>query len=72
MLKHLFVTTLLSLFLLSGFATDVVQAELPTKLRVGDTELVLNGWGARHKYFMQMYVSGLYLTEKSSAPDHCC
>lgn len=46
-----------------GFA-----AELPPTLKVGDQELVLNGSGAREKYFLEMYVAGLYLGEKSNQP----
>ena len=31
----------------------------------GKDKLVLNGGGTREKYFMDMYVAGLYLTEKN-------
>lgn len=36
---------------------------------VGKEKLVLNGGGTREKYFMDMYVGGLYLTEKNKDAD---
>jgi hypothetical protein len=44
-------------------------AELPPTLKVGEQELVLNGSGSREKYFMELYVAGLYLPERSNRPD---
>lgn len=38
-------------------------AELPDKIPAGQTELALNGWGARTKNVLQLYVAGLYLTD---------
>jgi hypothetical protein len=43
-------------------------AELSPTLKVGDQELVLNGSGAREKYFLDMYVAGLYLLERNNQP----
>ncbi len=43
-------------------------ATLPAKLTQTKTELKLNGAGVRTKFFMKVYVSGLYLMEKSSDP----
>jgi hypothetical protein len=40
-------------------------AELPARLKVGDLTLVQNGWGARSKSLLQLYVAGLYLPQKS-------
>lgn len=45
--------------------SGVVHAELPTVLDSGGTKLVLNGSGARSKYYMKMYMAGLYLTKPS-------
>lgn len=42
------------------------RAQVPPTLKIGDVELVLNGSGARTKYFMQMYVAGLYLAAPSA------
>jgi len=42
---------------------------LPKKVSVGKTELILNGGGIREKYWIDLYVSGLYLkTNKNTAP----
>jgi hypothetical protein len=38
---------------------------MPKKVKVGETELELNGAGARVKLFMDMYVAGLYLKTPS-------
>jgi hypothetical protein len=40
-------------------------AQLPPTLKVGEHKLVLNGAGEREKYFLNLYVAGLYLTEPS-------
>lgn len=39
---------------------------LPTNLKFKETNLVLNGAGIRKKYWMDMYVGGLYLEKKSN------
>jgi hypothetical protein len=41
-------------------------AETPATLKLGDTQLTLNGRGSRTKYLMQMYEAGLYLAEPSA------
>ncbi|MFQ5335849.1 MAG: chalcone isomerase family protein [Flavobacteriales bacterium] len=38
---------------------------LPNTLKVDNTTLLLNGGGIREKFWMDMYVGGLYLKEKS-------
>lgn len=38
-------------------------AELPSTLKVGQQQLVLNGVGTREKYFLDLYVAGLYLAQ---------
>lgn len=43
-------------------------ATLPAKLTQLKPDLILNGGGVRTKFFMKVYVSGLYLTEKNSDP----
>lgn len=40
--------------------------ELPYTLKSEQTALVINGAGVREKYFMDMYVGGLYLKAKRS------
>jgi hypothetical protein len=46
-------------------SSATVEAALPSKLKVGDAELTLNGAGERTKLLMKMYVAGLYLAESS-------
>jgi Chalcone isomerase-like len=50
------------------FPACVFAVELPPTLKVGKQELMLNGSGAREKYFLDMYVAGLYLGERSKQP----
>lgn len=40
-------------------------AGVPEKLSYLDSELILNGSGIRNKFFMDVYVCGLYLPEKN-------
>jgi hypothetical protein len=63
--------TLLSLFLLISVTQVRAQVTisgvtLPSNLKMGSTTLVLNGGGVRVKFFMDMYVAGLYLPAKSA------
>ena len=45
---------------------DLAVAALPGKMKVGDAELVLNGYGARKRSILQLYIAGLYLVEKNA------
>lgn len=45
-------------------ATDVAGIKLDEQIKVGTSELVLNGAGLRKKMLCKVYVVGLYLTEK--------
>ena len=60
---------LLSLFaaLLAGAAParEVADIELPESLQGGGTELLLNGAGVRTRFFVDVYVGGLYLMQPS-------
>jgi len=47
-------------------AKKVAGVEIPDTLDAGGVELALNGAGVRTKYFMDIYVGGLYLTSSSS------
>lgn len=42
---------------------------LPATMKVGNSILVLNGGGVRTKFFMDMYVAGLYVTNKNTNGD---
>jgi hypothetical protein len=50
----------------SAQATEVNGVTLPETLQVDNTSLALNGAGVRNKYFMKVYVAGLYVPEPSS------
>ncbi len=56
-------------FLLLGFVsqaqTKIEGVVLPDTYMAGKDKLVLNGGGVREKFWMDMYVAGLYLTSKS-------
>ena len=41
-------------------------AEIPEQLVLRESTLLLNGAGVRHKYFVDVYVAGLYLEQRSS------
>jgi len=47
-------------------AEIVGGVELPKQFQLHDNVLVLNGAGVRKKWFLDIYVAGLYLTQPSS------
>lgn len=66
------------IFLLAITVLSVLSSQAQTKINgitfsdtytAGKDKLVLNGGGTRTKYFMGMYVGGLYLPEKSKEAD---
>lgn len=63
-------TLALALWLsLSSYAGELAGVTLPDTVQAGGQTLVLNGMGLREKYFIDVYVGGLYLPAKSSSPD---
>ncbi|HNZ65268.1 MAG TPA: chalcone isomerase family protein [Smithella sp.] len=48
----------------AGYAKEVGGINMPDTLAAGSDTLVLNGAGIRTKYFIKVYVSGLYLKQK--------
>lgn len=52
-----------------SFATEVGGIEIPEKYQVENKELALNGAGVREKFFFDLYVGSLYLTEKKQDPN---
>ncbi|HSM13297.1 MAG TPA: chalcone isomerase family protein [Thermoanaerobaculia bacterium] len=48
----------------TAHAAELAGVTLPDSTRVGDQALVLNGAGLRSKFFVKVYVGGLYLPEK--------
>lgn len=62
-------TLLAALLAVPGLqAAEVAGISLDEKIRVGNSELVLNGAGLRSKVFIKVYVGALYVTQKSAAP----
>lgn len=60
------IPTVLALLLsLSAHAGTLAGVTLPDTASVGGQTLVLNGLGLREKYFLDIYVGGLYLPAKS-------
>jgi len=62
------IVAILAIASLTVLADQVRAAEFPQQIQAGEHRLVLNGWGARTKTFLQLYVAGLYLTQPSSTP----
>jgi len=50
----------------SAFAAEVGGINMPNTLKAGGTDLVLNGAGIRTKFFLKVYVTGLYLKQKNN------
>ncbi len=67
MLKRTFIATL-AIFVIAAFfqATFLSAVELPGKLKVGNSELTLNGWGVRQKSLLKLYKAGIYLKNPTS------
>ena len=58
------------LFAFSSNAQLTIEGvTLPSTLKANSENLVLNGGGLREKYFLDLYVGGLYLTKKSTNAD---
>jgi hypothetical protein len=55
----------LSLTVVSVSAKEVAKVNLPDTLMAGQEKLILNGAGIRQKFFMDIYVAGLYLKAKN-------
>lgn len=53
------------LFSLNATAGSLAGVTLPDTVNVSGQELVLNGMGLREKYFLDIYVGGLYVPTKS-------
>jgi hypothetical protein len=62
------VPLLLALLAVPALAAEVAGVKVDDRAKVEARELVLNGAGLRTKYFLNIYVAGLYLTEKKVNP----
>lgn len=49
-------------------AMEIAGVRLDERIRTGSGELQLNGAGVRSKFFIDIYVGALYVTDKSSSP----
>jgi len=54
----------------SAFAGEVEGVQFPEKIGTGDKGLVLNGTAVRSKWGFNVYVAGLYLSERSDDHTH--
>ena len=54
---------------LSAAAADLAGVSVPESAQVAGANLALNGVGLRKKFFIKIYVGGLYLPQKSSDAD---
>jgi flagellar motor switch/type III secretory pathway protein FliN len=50
-------------------AAEVEGVKLSDTLHIGEHDLLLNGAGVRSKFFFDMYVAALYLTDKNGSSD---
>jgi|CXWL01.1.fsa_nt_gi hypothetical protein len=57
---------ILALSTVPAFAGEHAGVTMPDSTQVGSQTLVLNGMGLREKFFVDVYVAGLYLPAKSS------
>jgi len=67
MLRRQFVAVVLAVLMMAtlGYGAEIGGINMPESLETGQTKLLLNGVGVREKFFMDLYVGGLYLKEKS-------
>ena len=49
-------------------AAEVAGVRIEDKVKVGGSELVLNGAGVRSKFFVKVYVGALYVGQKAATP----
>lgn len=68
MMKKILLATLL-LLSVQAQAADVSWVKLPDTVYLGSRDLVLNGAGVRSKFFLDLYIAALYLTEKKSSAE---
>ena len=68
-MKNIFIPILLLTVLFTSQTygqTEIGGVSLSDTLKIGDDSLVLNGGGIREKFWLDLYVGGLYLTQKES------
>ena len=50
-------------------AAEVAGVKVADSIKVGSSELVLNGAGLRSKLFIKVYVGALYVSQRTTAPN---
>ena len=70
MLRKQFAAIVLTILMMvaQGNAEEIGGINMPESLKTGQSTLMLNGAGVREKFFLDLYVGGLYLKEKSADP----
>jgi hypothetical protein len=70
MFKKQFATIVLIILMMvaQGNAEEIGGINMPESLKTEQSTLMLNGAGVREKFFLDLYVGGLYLKEKSADP----
>ena len=66
MKKLVLAVVMLFSFMSYAQARVVDDVNLPDTFQAGNSQLVLNGAGVRSKWFLSLYVGGLYLPKKTS------
>ncbi|MEJ2363353.1 MAG: chalcone isomerase family protein [Deltaproteobacteria bacterium] len=70
MLRKYVIPLVLTLVIMSPVsnAREIEGVNIPEHLEVAKGKLILNGAGVRSKFFLDLYVGGLYLQSKSNNP----
>lgn len=63
------VATLVLVWAPAAPAAELAGVSMPDRVEVGGSTLVLNGQGLREKFFVDVYVAGLYLPKKERSED---
>jgi len=69
LIRSLVVGVCAGLSLAVGAAVDVAGVKFEDKVKLGATELNLNGAGVRTRFMVKVYAAGLYLPEKKTSAD---
>ncbi|HXK49597.1 MAG TPA: chalcone isomerase family protein [Clostridiales bacterium] len=66
--KGLKLKTIILILIVSAtlFGLNIGGVKMPDKITVADKELILNGAGVRERFFLDLYVGGLYLIKKNT------
>jgi len=66
MIKSILTSILLSLMLVTQAQKEISGITIPTKVKFNETTLALNGAGVREKFWIDLYVGGLYTAQQYS------